>query len=85
VRELKEIAAQVETVTPGGGYFDSSALAARKHRLRVALEFYPDELPLTEKAADPTNLTQDAARQAVEPAAGELSDELRRLEDSFVD
>jgi len=59
VRELKELAAQAETVTPGGGYFDSSALAARKHRLRGALEFFPiGELPLTDAAADPHDLTQ---------------------------
>jgi hypothetical protein len=80
VREVKEMAAQVEIVTPGGGYFDSSALAALKHRLRVALDFYPGDLPRTTEAADPTDLTQGRARAAVVPAAAELAEELRGLE-----
>jgi hypothetical protein len=81
VRELKELAAQVETITPGVGYFDTSALAARKHRLRVALAFFPPgDLPMTEAAADPHDLTQDAARTAVTLAAPELAEELHRLE-----
>jgi hypothetical protein len=86
LRELKELAAQVEVVVPGVGYFDTSALAARKQRLGVALEFFaPGELPLTRAAADPHNLTQAAARQAVTPAATELADELARLEKPFTD
>jgi hypothetical protein len=86
VRELKELAAQVETLTPGVGYFDSSALAARKHRLRVALEFFPPNyLPLSRAAADPHDLTQDAARKAIGPAAAELSDELHRLENPWLE
>jgi hypothetical protein len=86
VRELKELAAQVETVTPGVGYFDVSALAARKHRLRVALEFFqPGDLPLTEAAADPRDLTQNTARAAVTLAAPELAAELGRLESRFTD
>jgi hypothetical protein len=81
VRELKELAAQVETVTPGVGYFDVSALAARKHRLRVALEFFqPGDLPKTEEAADPSDLTQSTARAAVQPAATELAAVVNRLE-----
>jgi len=52
VPELKELAAQVEILTPGVGYFDVTGLAARKHRLRVAVEFFPPgELPMTEAAA----------------------------------
>lgn len=82
VRELKEMAEQVEVVTPGGGCFDSSALAALKHRLRVALDFYPGDLPGTTEAADPTDLTQGTARAAVAPAAAELAEELRRLENA---
>jgi hypothetical protein len=39
LRELKDLAAQVEVVVPGVGYFDTSVLAARKQRLGVALEF----------------------------------------------
>jgi len=81
VRELKELAAQVEVVVPGIGYFDSSALAARKHQLGVSLHFFPDaELPLTRSAADRHDLTQDVARAAIAPAAAELAAELRRLE-----
>lgn len=81
VRELKEMAAQVEVATPGGGYFDTSALGTLKHRLRVALDFYPGDLPRTTEAADPNDLTQARARAAVAPAAAELAEELRRLED----
>jgi hypothetical protein len=86
VRELKELAAQVEVVVPGVGLFDSSALAARKQRLRVALEFFPPaELPLTRAAADPHDLTQQAARDAIAPASAELATELQSLQEPFVD
>lgn len=86
VRELKELAAQVEVIVPGVGYFDTSALAARKHRLSVALDFFPaTELAATRVAADPRNLTQATARDAIAPAAAELAAELRRLEATSTD
>jgi hypothetical protein len=81
-----ELAAQVEIVTPGVGYFDTTALAARKHRLRVALDFFPPtELPLTRAAADPHDLTQSTARDAIAPASDELATELQRLQETFTD
>ena len=73
-------------VIPGSGYFDSSALAARKHRLRVALDFFPlTELPKTRAAADEHDLTQQNARAAIGPASSELGAELTRLEMAFTD
>jgi hypothetical protein len=86
VRELKELAAQVEVLVPGTGHFDTSVVAARKHRLRVALDFFPEtELPRTRAAADEHDLTQATVRGAIAPAAGELAAELHRLQETYTD
>jgi hypothetical protein len=76
----KEMAAQVEVVHPATGFFDSAKLAACKYRLRIAIDFYPGDLPRTEEAANPLDLNQVSAREAIAPAATELADELRGLE-----
>jgi hypothetical protein len=86
VRELKELAHQAEIREPGSGYFDTSQLAAKKLRLRIALDYFPaTELPRTRAAADQHDLTQQVAREAVGPAAAELATELRRLETTSAD
>lgn len=49
VHELRALAAQVEVRIVGVGNVDMSQVAAQKHRLRVALDFSSNELPLRER------------------------------------